>query len=326
MRGLMVTVGYHASHEQFLPSELLRLAQQADAAGFQAALNSDHFHPWSDAQGQSGFAWSWMGAALATTKLSSIGVVNAPGQRYHPAIIAQALGTLAEMFPGRAWAALGSGQLVNEGITGEPWPAKDQRNARLKECVDIMRALFRGETVTHRGLVTVEEAKLYSRPAKPPMLVGAAITPETAEWVGSWADGLITVSKPPEQLRKMVDAFRRGGGEGKPMFLKVQLSWAEREEAAMQGALEQWATNIFASSVLTDLRRPEQFAEMAKTVQPKDIDGIVRVSSSLQRHVDWLAEDVRLGFSRLYLHNVNRGQDAFIRAFAEKVLPALRTA
>jgi hypothetical protein len=108
------------------------------------------------------------------------------------------------------------------------------------------------------------------------------------------------------------------------MFLKVQLSWAEDEAEALKGAMEQWAPNIFASSVLTDLRRPEQFQELAKTVQPRDLEGLVRVSSSLQRHVDWLAEDVRLGFSHLYLHNVNRGQDAFIRAFAEKVLPALR--
>ncbi|WP_426732298.1 TIGR03885 family FMN-dependent LLM class oxidoreductase [Myxococcus faecalis] len=322
----MLTLGYHASHEQFAPSELLRLVRRADAAGFTAALNSDHFHPWSEAQGHSGFAWSWMGAALATTRLSSLGVVNAPGQRYHPALIAQALGTLAEMFPGRAWAALGSGQFVNEGITGEPWPPKDLRNARLRECVDIMRALFRGETVTHRGLVRVEEAKLYSRPQQAPLLVGAAITPQTAEWVGGWADALITVSKPPDELRQMVEAFHRGGGEGKPMFLKVQLSWAEDEQAARQGAMEQWATNIFASSVLTDLRSPAQFQELARTVQPKDLEGHVRVSSSFQRHVDWLAEDVKLGFSHLYLHNVNRGQERFIDAFAEHVLPALRTA
>ncbi|NTX16055.1 TIGR03885 family FMN-dependent LLM class oxidoreductase [Myxococcus sp. CA056] len=320
----MLTLGYHASHEQIPPSELLRLVQRANAAGFTAALNSDHFHPWSEAQGHSGFAWSWMGAALATTKLTSLGVVNAPGQRYHPAIIAQALGTLAEMFPGRAWAALGSGQLVNEGVTGEPWPPKDVRNARLRECVDVMRALFQGETVTHRGLVRVEEAKLYSRPAQAPLLVGAAITPQTAEWVGSWADGLITVSKPPEQLRKMVEAFHRGGGEGKPMFLKVQLSWAEDEQAALQGAMEQWAPNIFASSVLSDLRRPSQFEGLARTVQPRDLEGHVRVASSLQRHVDWLSQDVALGFSHLYLHNVNRWQEPFIDAFAARVLPALR--
>ncbi|SEU34609.1 TIGR03885 family FMN-dependent LLM class oxidoreductase [Stigmatella erecta] len=315
-------VGYHASHEQFPPSELLGLVRKAEEAGFQALLNSDHFHPWTEAQGQSGFVWSFMGAALAVTRLS-MGAVNAPGQRYHPALIAQALGTLGEMFPGRAWVALGSGQFLNEAITGQGWPAKDQRNARLRECVDIMRALFRGETVTHRGLVTVEGAKLYTRPAQAPLLVGAAITPKTAEWVGSWADGLITVSRPPEALRQVVEAFRRGGGEGKPMFLKVQLSYAPDEARARQGALRQWGANIFPSAVLSDLRSPAHFEELAHTVQPQDLEGAVRISSSLQQHLDWLGEDACLGFDRLYLHNVNREQAPFIEAFGAKVVPAL---
>ncbi|SEL30826.1 probable non-F420 flavinoid oxidoreductase [Stigmatella aurantiaca] len=315
--------GYHASHEQFPPSELLGLVRKAEEAGFQAVLNSDHFHPWTEAQGQSGFVWSFMGAALAVTKLS-MGAVNAPGQRYHPALIAQALGTLGEMFPGRAWVALGSGQFLNEAITGQGWPAKDQRNARLRECVDIMRALFRGETVTHRGLVTVEGAKLYTRPAQAPLLVGAAITPKTAEWVGGWADGLITTSRPPDALRQVVEAFRRGGGEGKPMFLKVQLSYAPDEARAREGALRQWGANIFPSAVLSDLRSPSHFEELTHTVQPHDLDGAVRISSSLQQHLDWLGEDVRLGFDRLYLHNVNREQAPFIEAFGEKVLPALQ--
>ncbi|RKG89530.1 LLM class flavin-dependent oxidoreductase [Corallococcus sp. CA049B] len=318
----MPLIGFHASHEQFPPSELLRLSQKAEGAGFQAALNSDHFHPWTEAQGQSGFAWAFMGAALATTGLS-FGSVTAPGQRYHPAIVAQALGTLNEMYPGRAWMALGSGQYLNEAITGTGWPAKDLRNARLKECVDIMRALFRGETVTHRGLVTVEEAKLYTRPRDMPLLVGAAVTPKTAGWVGSWADGLITTARPPEELRKVVDAFREGGGEGKPLFLKVQLSYAKDDELAREGAYNQWASNIFANGVLTDLRAPAQFQEAANVVQPHDLDGPLRVSSSLQQHVDWLGEDLSLGFDRLYLHNVNREQDGFIEAFGEKVIPAL---
>jgi probable non-F420 flavinoid oxidoreductase len=317
-------IGYHASHEQFPPSALLPLVHRAQAAGFTAALNSDHFHPWTDAQGQSGFAWAFMGAVLATTRELSIGVVNAPGQRYHPAIIAQALGTLAEMFPGRAWAALGSGQNLNEAITGQGWPAKDLRNARLKECVDVMRALFRGETVTHRGLVTVEEAKLYTRPAQAPLLVAAAITPETARWAGGWADGLITISAPPDKLRRVVDAFREGGGAGKPMFLKVQLSYDADPERATQGALEQWGSNVFPSAVLSDLRAPKQFAAAGTVVQAKDLEGAVRVSSSLQQHADWLAGDLALGFERLFLHNVNRGQEAFIDAFGEKVLPQLK--
>jgi len=317
-------VGYHASHEQFPPSELLHLVKRADEAGFDAGMNSDHFHPWTEAQGQSGFAWSFMGAALATTKLKSFGVVNAPGQRYHPAIIAQALATLAEMFEGRVWAALGSGQLLNEGITGHAWPKKAERNARLKECVDVMRALFRGETVTHRGRVIVEEAKLYTRPKVMPMLVGAALTEPTAEWVGSWADALITTSRPKAELSKVISAFRRGGGENKPVFLKVQLSWARTEEEALTGAQDQWGSNVFPSNVLTELHSPKQFDGLATVVQPVDLKENVRISSDLGRHAAWLQEDVEAGVSHLYLHNVNRGQQAFIEAFAEKVLPQLR--
>ena len=113
----MVKIGYHSSHEQFKPSTLLKNVQMAELAGFTAALSSDHFYPWSENQGESGFAWSWLGAAMQATSLS-FGVVNAPGQRYHPAIIAQAAATLAEMFPNRFWVAMGSGQLLNEGITG----------------------------------------------------------------------------------------------------------------------------------------------------------------------------------------------------------------
>src|SRR5687767_3285197 len=154
----MPRIGYHASHEQFPPSALLRLAQRAVAAGFGAVMCSDHLHPWSEAQGHSGFAWSWLGAAMQATDVP-FGVVNAPGYRYHPVIIAQAAATLAEMFPGRFWLAVGSGENVNEHITGQPWPPKHTRNDRLKECVDVMRALWAGEMVNHRGLVQVVDAK-----------------------------------------------------------------------------------------------------------------------------------------------------------------------
>lgn len=318
-------VGYHASHEQFAPSELLRLARQADLAGFQVALNSDHFHPWTEAQGQSGFAWSWMGAALATTEFASVGVVNAPGQRYHPAIIAQALSTLCEMFDGRAWAALGSGEAINELITGEPWPAKQERNARLAECVEVMRALFRGEEVTHRGRITVEGARLYTRPSQPPMLAGAAVTPETAGWVAGWADALITVSQPRAQLARVVDAFRRGGGEGKPMFLKVQLSWAERAEQAQAAAAQHWASNAAPSAILADLRSPAQFTALARTMKADALSDAVRISSDLAQQSAWLAEDARMGFDRVFLHNVGTNQAEFIDAFAARVLPQLGT-
>ncbi len=319
----MTNIGYHASHEQFKPSELLRYVQLAEQAGFSHALSSDHFHPWGEEQGQSGFAWSWLGAAMQATPKLSYRIVNAPGERYHPAIIAQAAATLAEMFPGRFWITIGSGQALNEHITGGKWLTKVDRNARLKECADVMRALWAGETVTHRGLISVEDAKLYSRPEQPPLIIGAAVTAATAEWLGSWADGLITISQPPEKLRKVVDAFRRGGGAGKPMLLKVQLSYDKTETAAREKAYQQWRNNIFENTVMTELRTPAQFDAVGQFVQPDQLDEHIRISADLNQHIDWLKQDIELGFDELLLHNVNREQEQFIQVFGESVLPAV---
>ena len=319
----MTLIGYHASHEQHPPSSLLTYVGLAEQAGFDAAMCSDHLHPWSERQGESGFAWSWLGAALQATGLP-MGVVNAPGQRYHPAIVAQAAATLAEMFPDRFWLAVGSGQDLNEHITGGVWPRKPDRNQRLLESVQVMRALWRGETVTHRGAVVVEDARLFTRPLDPPRLVGAAITAETARWVGGWADGLITIAKPIDELRPIVEAFREDGGEDKPMALQVQLSYAPTEEEALHAAHEQWGTNIFDSPVLASLRMPADFEAAAEYVRPDDLQGPVLVSADVGQHASWLAGFVELGFSELYLHDVHRDQQRFITDFGERVLPELR--
>jgi probable non-F420 flavinoid oxidoreductase len=319
----MPLIGYHASHEQFPPSELLRLVQMAEQAGFDAAKGSDHFRPWGPQQGHSGFAWSWLGAALATTRFP-VGSITAPGYRYHPAIVAQAAATLAEMFPGRFWLALGSGQRLNDDIMGLHWPEKSERNARLKECADIIRRLLNGERVSHGGRVTVVDAEIYSRPATPPLLLGAAVTEATAEFVGGWADGLLTVSGEPDQVRKVVDAFRRGGGEGKKLVMQVGLSWAPTEEEAGQGGWEQWRTNVLGGEVNWELRTPEQFDTATKHVRPEDVKESILTSSSLDQHVEWIGQYAELGFEEIYLHNVNRGQAAFLDAFGAKVLPQLR--
>jgi coenzyme F420-dependent glucose-6-phosphate dehydrogenase len=316
------TIGYHASHEQFAPAELLDLAIAAEQAGFTAGMCSDHLYPWSEAQGHSGFAWAWLGAALQATRLP-FGVFNAPGYRYHPAIIAQACATLASMYPGRFWIAVGSGEAVNERVTGEAWPAKPERNARLKECVDVMRALWAGETVSHYGRVTVVDAKLYTRPAQPPKIIGGALTPQTAAWVGGWADGLVTVNLPPDDLRRVVDAFRSGGGAGKPMYLQVKLSYAASESEARRQAHEQWRTNIFASDVLGTLRSVPEFEAAARFVRPEDMDRFVHISADPARHLARLQEYLELGFEQLYLHNVGRDQRSFIEVFGRSVLPAL---
>jgi probable non-F420 flavinoid oxidoreductase len=318
----MPRIGIHASHEQIPPSRLLGAVQAAEAAGFDAAMCSDHFSPWSERQGESGFAWSWLGAALQATRLS-LGCVNAPGQRYHPAIIAQAAATLAEMYPGRFWVALGTGEASNEHITGAPWPDKATRNARLRECVDVMRALLAGEIVDHDGLVTVDRARLWTLPAQPPKLIGAAVSVATARWAGEWADGLVTINQPREQLERVVAAFREGGGEGKPVFLQVHLSWAPDERQALDIAYDQWRTNLFSPPLPWDLQTIEQFDEAARFVRPEDVRGAVLVSADLEQHAERLQELAALGFDAIYLHHVGQELEPFIDAFGERVLPAL---
>jgi probable non-F420 flavinoid oxidoreductase len=325
MAGDPPIIGFHASHEQFAPDRLLRLVQAAEAAGFDAAMCSDHWAPWSEEQGQSGFAWSWLGAALQATSLP-FGVVNAPGQRYHPAIIAQAAATLAVMYPGRFWLAIGSGELMNEHITGDAWPAKADRNDRLRESADIMRLLWAGETVSHQGHVTVSEGKLWTRPDRPPMLVGAAVTAETAGWVAEWADALITVVQADDTLDRVVEAFRANGGHGKPMYLQVHLAHGATDEEARGAAFEQWRQNALPSSVMADLRHPAQFATAAQHVRPEDMDTVVRISADTARHVDWLRADLERGFDGLFLHEVGPQQERFIETFGREVLPALRDA
>jgi probable non-F420 flavinoid oxidoreductase len=316
----MPLIGLHCSHEQIPPSRLLSHVADAEAAGFGAAMSSDHFSPWSERQGESGFAWSFLGAAMHATS-RPWGVVNAPGQRYHPAIVAQAAATLSELFPGRLWVALGTGEAANEHITGEPWPPKRVRTARLRECVDVIRALLAGEVVDHDGLVRVDRARLWTLPSQPPALIGAAGTAETARWCGGWADGLVTINQPRATLERVVAAFREGGGDGKPVRLQVHLSWAPTEEEALRIAHEQWRTNVFAPPLCWDLHTVEQFDEAAKHVRPEDVRESVLVASDTRRHVAWLQELEPLGFDQVVLHHVGRDLRPFIDAFGEHVLP-----
>jgi coenzyme F420-dependent glucose-6-phosphate dehydrogenase len=319
----MAAIAYHASHEQFSPGELIRYAIMAEKAGFQAINSSDHFHPWGEAQGQSGYSFAWLGAAMQATSLP-FGLVCSPGQRYHPAIVAQAAATLAAMFTGRFSLALGSGEAINEQINGERWPAKPERNERLLECANIIRRLLNGETVSHKGLVTVQEARLYTLPAMPPLLLCAALSAETAAWAGNWADGLLTAHKPYHELKQVVDAFRKNGGIGKPIYLKVQLSYARKHKDALQGAYEQWKTNIFQGTVLGDMPTPAHFDAAARLVKPEDMYQHVRISANINEHLDWLRQDASLGFEKIILHNVNRDQATFIHDFGSLLLPQLR--
>lgn len=314
-------IGFHASHEQVSPRQLLTDVQHAERAGFQMAMCSDHLAPWSERQGHSGYTWAWLGAALATTELE-LGCVSAPGQRYHPVVHAQRIATLGQMFPGRFWAALGSGQNMNEHVTGDPWPRKEVRTRRLEECVDVIRRLLAGEMVSHDGLVRVHEAQIWEHPDPVPHLLGPAITVESAGRVAAWADGLITLNQPVEVLTDLLAAYRSAGGTG-PAALQVHLSWAETEEEAERIAHDQWRSNVFAEPVDSDTPQPAAFDIMSEHVGPEAVREAVRVSADLDQHVQWLQEYADLGFDDIYLHFVGQEQERFIDVFAEHVLPRL---
>ncbi|MFC8681295.1 TIGR03885 family FMN-dependent LLM class oxidoreductase [Microbacterium ureisolvens] len=320
----MVFIGFHASHEQILPSELLTAVQRAEAAGFDGAMCSDHFAPWNPRQGESGFAFSWLGAALARTGFT-IGMVNAPGQRYHPAIVAQAFATLEEMFPGRFWAALGSGEAMNEHITGDPWPAKDVRNDRLAESVDVIRRLLAGEEVTHEGLVSVHRARLWSRPAAPPPLLATAVSAETAAWAASWAEGLATVVQAPESLERVVDAYRSHGGTG-PCALQVHVSIADTDAEAYAIAKDQWRNGLVSPPLAWDLEQPEDFDAAVGEVDEAKLRQAVLVDPDPISLAERIAELAAIGFDRVYLHHVGREQDYFLDAASSGILPRLKEA
>lgn len=320
----MVQIGFHASHEQIAPGQLLRDVQLAEQAGFTAAMCSDHIEPWSHDQGHSGFAWSWLGAALATTDLP-FGVVTSAGYRYHPAVLAQASATLAVMFPDRFWLALGSGENLNEHITGHDWPAKELRQQHLERCFGVLRRLYAGERVSESvGVTNVHEARIWELPDPKPSLILPALTPGTAERFAGIADGLITVNQPRETLREILTAYRGSGGRG-PAILQVHLSWAGTQQAAEEIAYSQWRTNVFESPVMSDLPTPGAYEALAvdRTSPKLQLSDAVNISADLGRHTQWLHEYLDLGFDQLFLHHVGQHQTPFIEAFGDEVIPQL---
>lgn len=312
------SIAWQASHEQFPPDELLRLAVVAERCGFTAIHSSDHFHPWSERQGHSGFSFAWLGAAMQATNLP-FGVVCAAGYRYHPAVVAQAVATLGRMFPGGLVLSLGSGEAINEHITGEPWPDKHERNARLHECAGIVRQLLGGEHVDHRGRVVVEDAKLYTLSESEIPLFAAALSQETAAEVARWADGLLTLRSP--ELPATLEAFRKSGGAGKPVHVKVDICYGRDVEAAKQDAWDQWRTNVLDGDELASVRTPAELEARARSVTPEQVAEKVIVSADPERYAEEVAQLAAMDVSSVIFHQVGRDQEAFLRDCAGALCP-----
>jgi coenzyme F420-dependent glucose-6-phosphate dehydrogenase len=326
----MGTIGYAAMFEQFHPTDLLRWSREAEDVGFGAVMASDHFQPWTPQQGQAAFVWAWMGALGAETKVSFGPGVTAPGYRYHPAILAQASATLAAMFPGRFWLGLGAGEALNEHIVGEYWPEAPVRLERLGEAIEIIQALFSGKVVKHHGThFNLESAKLYTLPDTPPPIYVATSGPVNAERTGRTCDGIITVGAPDERIKNLLARFEKGAREaGKdparmPKIMQLHVSWAQSREAALEQAVREWP-NGGMRFPKGDIRNPEDFAAMAELVRPEHFQGRVFCSADLGEHAAHIQHFIDLGFDQVYVHNVGRNQQEFIKAYGREVVRSLR--
>jgi G6PDH family F420-dependent oxidoreductase len=324
-------IGYAAMLEQFHPTDLLEWCPQAEAAGFSAGfMVSEHFHPWTPQQGQSAFAWSFMGALGQRTSLPFGVAVTCPGFRYHPAVIAHAAGTLGAMYPGRFWLGLGAGEALNEHIIGGEWPEVGIRSAMLFEAIEVINKLFTGEVVRHDGeYFTLGSARLYTRPEQRVPIYVATAGPLNAKRTGRHADGMITVGAADEKIHMLWGKFAEGAtDEGKdpasmPKLLQIHVSWAETQAIAEANAVREWPNGAMAFPK-QDIRHPEEIASIAKLIRPEHFTNRVLISADLDEHAAHIQKFVDMGFDEIHLHNVGRNQVEFITTFGEKVLPQLR--
>ena len=326
----MSHLGYAAMFEQFHPTDLLTYCRLAEQVGFDSVMASDHFHPWTPQQGQAAFVWSWLGALGATTSLRFGTGVTPPGYRYHPAIIAQAAATLEAMYPGRFWLGLGAGEALNEHVVGAYWPEAPARLQTLMESIEVIQKLFTGDVVKYQGQhIRLESAKLYTMPDQPPPIYVATSGPLMSQRTGRLCDGIITVGAADEKIRMLLGRFEKGAREaGKdpatmPRIIQLHVSWAETDQEAIDQAVREWP-NGGMNFPKADIRNPEDFAAMAKLVRPEHFVNRVLMTADLDEHTRHIQHFIDLGFTEVYVHNVGRNQEAFIRAYGEHVIPALR--
>jgi coenzyme F420-dependent glucose-6-phosphate dehydrogenase len=317
----MLEIGYTLSCEEHRPGDLVRFAAGAEEAGFRFALISDHFHPWTDAQGQSPFVWSVLGGVAGATERLRVGTgVTCPTARIHPALVAHAAATVADMMPGRFFLGVGSGENLNEHILGDAWPPVGIRLRMLEEAVAIIRELFTGDLVTHDGeYFTLHTARLYTLPEQPPPIVVAASGPMAAEVAGRIGDGLISTAPDPE----VIDVYRRKGGDG-PRYGQLHVCYAPDEAEAVETAHRQWINAAIGGELGQELPLPANFEQAGKTVRPEDVAEKVVCGPDPERHIAKIREYADAGFDHVYVHQVGADQEGFFGFYAEQVLPKLQ--
>jgi G6PDH family F420-dependent oxidoreductase len=323
MRASPITVGYWLSSEEHDPRALVDQARRAEAAGFAAASISDHFHPWIRAQGQSSFVWAVLGGIASVTERLRVATgVTAPIIRLHPAVVAHAAATVAMMLGERFALGLGTGERLSEHVTGERWPGATERRAMLEEAVTIIRRLFEGGNVNHRGTYyRVENAELFTRPLVPPPVYLAAGGPKSAEQAGRLGDGMIAASPDPQT----VEAFEAAGGAGKPRIGQLRVCWAASVDEARCVAHRFWPNAAVKGQALVDLARPKDFEKVVEAYPPEFTTADLVLGPDPDRHADAITRFAAAGFTEVHVHQVGPAQREFIEFYARDVLPRFAT-
>ena len=317
----MIELGYTLSSEELPPLDLVRNARKAEEAGFTFALISDHYHPWIDKQGHSPFVWSTIGGIAVNTQRLRLGTgVTCPIIRMHPAIIAQAAATAGAMMPGRFFLGVGTGENLNEHITGERWPSANVRREMLDEAVTIIRKLWTGENVDHEGaFYQVEDARIYTLPDPLPEIYVAASGKLSAELSGEIGDGFIGTSPDAE----IVKTFEGAGGKGKPKYAQINVCWAKDEASARKTAHEWWPNTSIPGELSAELPLPRHFEQASKLVTEDAVAESVVCGPDANKHIEKIRTYADAGYDHVYVHQVGLDQDGMINFYQREVMPQL---
>ena len=316
----MTAIGYALSSEEHGPHDLVRNAAKAEDVGFSFALISDHFHPWIERHPHSPFVWSVLGAIAQATDRLIVGTgVTCPTMRIHPAINAHAAATVADLMPDRFFFGVGTGENLNEHILGGAWPEWDVRAEMLEEAIEVIRALWGGKVVSHRGRhYRVQNARMYTLPETLPPIHVAASGEKMARIAARIGEGFISTA--PD--RELVEAYEEAGGSG-PKIGQMSVCWATSEAKARRVAYEWWPTAALHGEVSQELPNPSQFTDLAKSVTEDQVAEAILCSPDVEQHVARIQEYTDAGYDHVYLHQIGPDQDGFFEFAERELLPKL---
>ncbi len=315
----MATFGCFLSSEEHGPRALVEQAQMAERAGFEKVSISDHFHPWMDSQGESPFVWTTIGGIASTTQLEVTTAVTCPILRTHPAIIAQAAATASSLLEGRFRLGVGTGERLNEHILGQHWPPASVRRSMLDEAVDVMRELWKGQTVTRHGQhYTVENARIYTTPSGEVPVIVSAFGPEAGSLAARIADGVMSTSPDGELLEQ----YRDEGGRG-PSVATIKVCWAEDEDDAKKTVHRLWASSGVPGESSQELSMPAHFEQAAELVTPEQLAEKIPCGPDPDRHAATIKKYLDAGFDEIHIGQVGDDQEGFFDFFTEELSPRL---